>query len=172
MKANQNFKLLCFLSALSILFLIYGYIDKWHFYYPYYLGLITLLANFISFIWIKKYSKYIMGLTLLFGTFGIINFFPFEMGMVVFGITIHIIQFIFLLVFSYLNRHKLLDFLSSSNNEIEDDKLETINRKKNIYKNEFLNLSDSELKNKLNQPLTSEAKEVINEILKNRKTAQ
>ncbi|WP_136667217.1 hypothetical protein [Flavobacterium sp. H122] len=169
---NRNFYLLCFASFLSILFLIIGRIEGWHFEKNYYLGLCLITINFPAFFFIKKYFNYILGLTLLLGLSGLIYFFPFKMGLSFFGITIQAIPLLFIIIFSYINRSKLLDFLTSSDIKSEEEKLESIERKKNIFRKEFERLSDSELTNKLNQNLIPEANEVINEILEYRKATQ
>ncbi len=169
---NKNFYLLSFLTFLSITFLIIGKIEEWHFDNNYYLGLCVIVLNFATFFFVKKYFNYIVGLTLILGLSGLIHFFPFKMGLAFFGITIQTIPLLFIIIFSYINRSKLLDLLTSSDMKNEEEKLESINRKKNIFRKEFERLPDSELTNKLNQNLIPEAKEVIIEILENRKATQ
>lgn len=169
---TKNFNLLCLLSLFSIVFLIIGKIEKWHFEMTYYLGLSLIALNFIYYLLIKKYFYYILGLTLLLGLCGLIHFFPFIMSFSIFGITIQIIPFLYILIYSYINRSYILDFLITSNVENEKQRLDSINRRKEIFRKEFENLSENELKSKLNLELTQEAKEVINEILEYKKATQ
>ena len=77
---KNNLNLIILLSIISILFFIVGIYEKLNFDYFLYVGIISLTVSYILFFKYQKYFKYYVGLILIFGTFNLIQFVPFQFG--------------------------------------------------------------------------------------------
>ena len=132
-------------------------------------GIIGLLIVSVTY---KKFRDFSFSLLLLFLFFSIFNLINFNYSLKAyidfFGLQIHVIPFLFFIILLY----KKIDKVFQLKYKWLDDDIEEIEKNKNrrieLFKNQFNNLSVEELKRKLDSDiLVDEAKIAIQELLNN-----
>lgn len=164
---KQNYKELNLIGVLiitSIISLIIGYSNHYDFSYNLYIGIVSLLISFSLFFWDKRYYQYVFGLSLLFGTFGVIFFFPLQVGIKFFELKIQVIPAIFLFFFAYKHRSRILNLIQNHNTKTEAEKKDEMHSRTERFKADFKNLSDMEIESRLKYDLTVEARKALLEI--------
>lgn len=132
--------------------------------YRHYIGLTLLLISGILFFINRKIYKYVFGITLIIGTFNLIAFSTYIIGINLIFIPIQIIPFIILILYSTIYRKQLIELYFRITQKDEKEEQEYFNIKKERFKRKFEDLNDGEIENKLNQDLVPEAKKALNEI--------
>lgn len=164
MKHNKNFYLLVLLSIGSIISLIVGLESNWVFSYKLWVGLCLLIICLISwFLKVKKFKSF-FGIMLILGVLNIIQFVPFEYAIQLGFIKFEAIPTVFLLLIIYLNKSRVLDIIQDWYTISDEEKEKSSHSKYLSFRNDFQNLSDIEIENRLNQVLAPEARKALIEI--------
>ncbi|WP_188361476.1 hypothetical protein [Flavobacterium orientale] len=119
----------------------------------------------------KGIANYVFGFVLLLGLFDLIHFVPFSIGINFSIFKIHLIPFIFLLIFYLLNRQNINEKIRNFNEPSASEELSHKNSQIEFFKIKFQNLSETEIDQKLKEDLVPEAMEAL-KILKNNLTAK
>ena len=166
---SKEIYLLGALTLISLISIVVGIFFNSVFSSPFYIGITLLLICFALFFWNIKYHRYFFGLSLILGTFSLIFFVPFQAGFKFSMLKTQIvdIQFIpaiFLILFAYKYRSRILDIIQNSASKTEEEKRNDTQSKIEKFRKDFMDLSDTEIENRLKYNLTSEARKVLLEI--------
>ena len=164
----KNRYLLFLVVLVSIASLIDGFIENLVFSYAFYSGLGFLGICCILLFLNHKLFKTLFGIVLILGIFNIIQFTPFAVTIQVSFIKFEVIPTLFFLVFLFFNRSRVLDLIQDWISTSDEDKLESSSRKSKMFKEQFRNLSDQEIENRLHQNLVPEARNALMEIKEKR----
>jgi hypothetical protein len=170
MKTNKNLSLLIFLSTVSIISIFVGLASNWAFGYKLYIGLSLLGSCFVLYFLNLQRFKSFFGILLILGVFNIIQFVPFGFGIYFILFPFEVLPTFFLLLFIYINKSQVLDLIQDWFTTSEEEKIKSSNSKYESFKNDFQKLSDSEIENRLNQNIVSEARKALMEIKEERNT--
>lgn len=105
---------------------------------------------------------------LILGVLNIIQFVPFGFAIQLGFIKFESVPTIFLLLFIYLNKSRVLDIIQDWYTISDEEKEKRSHSKYERFKKEFQNLSDNEIKNRLHLDLVPEARKALIEIKKER----
>lgn len=138
MKKNKNLILLILLSLVSIISIIVGLGSNWSFGYNLWIGLCLLIICFILYFQKLKKFKFFFGIMLILGVFNLIQFAPFRFAIQLGLIKFEVIPTIFLLIFIFLNRNRVIDLIqdwfTTSDEEKEKSSLSKYASFKKIFK--------------------------------------
>lgn len=168
MKTNKTLYLLVLLSISSIIALIVGLKLNWAFSYNLWIGLLLLGICIILYLLKVKNFKSIFGIILITGVFNLIQFVPFRFAIQLGFIKIELVPTIFLILFIYLNKSRVLDLIQDWFTTSDEEKEKSSHSKHISFKKQFQSLSDIEIENRLNQVLVPEARKALIEIKEER----
>lgn len=167
-KNNKNINLLVLLSTVSIISIIVGLISNWGFSYNLWIGLSLLGICLVSYYLNFQRFKSFFGIILILGVFNIIQFVPFGFGIQLIFIKFEVVPTVFSLLFIYLNRNRVMDFIQDWLTTSDEEKEKSSDSKYESFKKDFQSLSDKEIENRLNQVLVPEARKALIEIKEGR----
>jgi predicted membrane protein len=158
LKTEQIIIIVLWLNIVASLYLNYS------FNMPFIFGIIGLVIITVTY---KKFYSISLAVLLFILLLSIFNVIPFSLA---FGFNVGIISIPSVILFSVVVFKRKDEILVIKDKWFDEDPSETENRKANkivFFKNQFKDLSIKELERKLaNESLTDEAKEAINELLK------
>ena len=160
----KEFSPLGIILIISIGSIIQVMVTNYTFDYRHYIGLTLLLISTILFFTNRKIYKYVFGITLIIGTFNLIAFSTYIIGINLIFIPIQIIPCAILIFYSIIYRKQLVELYFRITQKDEKEEQEYFNVKKESFKRKFADLNNSEIEKKLNQDLVPEAKKALNEI--------
>lgn len=163
MKKNiKEFLPIGFLNIIGFISIIQILTGNYIFGVKQYIGLSLLLICTILFFVNRKFYKYLLFLTIITGVIGLIAF---SSTIVTFGIgliEIQLIPFVALVIYFFVFKSKIISMLN--NPKSEKEKENDFENSKNRFKRKFKNLSESEIKLRLNENLVPEAIEALEEL--------
>ena len=168
---NKNLNLALSLLTICLISIWYGLHNSLVFKIEFYLGFSLLIFTNFVFLKFKNYANSLFGIILILGLFNIIHFTPFLVGFSFAYLKIQLLSFIFLIFFYVLNRKiiskKIDGFRTTSETDLRIRKKNEIE----FFKNQFRNLSETEINKKLKEDLVPEAIEAL-AFLKNNLTTK
>jgi hypothetical protein len=168
---NRNLILASILLIITLISLLLGFYYQWHFEIRFYLGLFALVFTILAYFKIKGIANYLFGFILVLGLFDLIHFVPFSIGINFSILKIHLIPFVFLMIFYLLNRQNINEKIRNFNEPSDSEELSRENSQIEFFKIKFQNLSETEIDKKLKEDLVPEAIEAL-KILKDNLTAK
>lgn len=168
---NKSFILVLSLLMISLISLVLGFYNQWHFEIRFYIGLFALVFTVLACLRIKGIANYLFGIVLLLGLFDLIHFVSFSIGINFFQLKINLIPIVFLLIFYLLNRQNINKKIRNLNEPSDSEEFNRKNNQIEFFKNQFQKFSETEIDKKLNEDLVPEAIEAL-KILKENLTAK
>lgn len=168
---NKNLILALILLIISLISLVLGFYYQWHFEIRFYIGLSALVFTILAYLRIKGVANYLFGIVLLIGLLDLIHFVPFSIGFNFSIFKIHLIPFIFLLIFYLLNRQNINEKIRNFNEPSASEEFSRKSSQIKFFKSKFQNLSETEINQKLKEDFVPEAVEAL-KILKENLTAK
>lgn len=133
-----------------------------------FVGLTLLGVSLVLFFANRRIYKYLFGGTLLLGLFNLIGFTTTILSVNFIGIPIQILVVPILITFVWINEKQIGPKLNSLFRTTEEQAQSESNSKVEGFKRRFENLSDEEIRSKLNEKLVPEALEALKQIQINR----
>jgi hypothetical protein len=168
MKHKKNLNLLILLSIVSVISIIVGLDSNGVFSYKLWIGLCLLIICLVLCVFKVKNFKSILGIILIVGILNVIQFLPFGFAIQIGFIKFELIPTIFLLLFIFLNKSRVMDLIQDWFTTSDEEKEKSSLSKYVSFKKDFQNLSDKEIENRLNQVLVPEARKALIEIKEER----
>ena len=168
---NRNLILASILLIITLISLLLGFYYQWNFEIRFYIGLFLLIFTILNYLKLKRFANYLFGTLLLFGLFDLIHFIPFSIGINFSIFKIHLIPFIFLLIFYLLNRQNINEKIRNFNEPSDSEEFSRKSSQIEFFKSKFQNLSETEINQKLKEDLVPEAVETL-KILKENLTTK
>jgi len=129
-------------------------------------GIVGLIISTSCIKIFPRFSSYFLMLLLLLSIVELITFSSTNFYILMFGVNFNILYSLFFAILIYKRRRMINEWISSDSTET----VEHVNNRVLLFKKEFKNLPDKELENKRNNNvLVDDAKQAINELLKERK---
>jgi len=164
---NKNFILVLSLLMISLISLVLGFYNQWHFEIRFYIGLSALVFTILAYLRIKGIANYLFGIVLLLGLLDLIHFVPFSIGINFFQLKINLIPIVFFLIFCLLNRQKINEKIRNFNEPSDSEEFNRKSSQIEFFKIKFQNLSETEINQKLKEDLVLEAVEALKMLKEN-----
>lgn len=168
MKNDKNAYLLLLFTFVTLATIVDDLVSKYYFGLQFWIGISLLGICILSYFLKLKKFKFVFGILLILGVFRIVKFASSSFYIILFYIPFEIIPIVFLLIFIYINKSRILDLLQYQFATTKEEMDRSRVSKYENFKKGFECLSDKEIENRLNQVLVPEARKALIEIQEER----